>query len=228
MWQNESEEYPYSIGASACMVRYSNNFYIVTAKHALDRPKDMRTIGEAFIRQRFDSEWKIGLPLLSEITPVQGSQGNRNNCDIQICSIQLNPNDPVGIGDQDFIDVGDINDTRFATGSSFLIGFPSHAQNIDYENNTSFSEALIAQGSITDNHPDDGVLWFNSPTISNEDINGMSGGAVASYGEQGWRLEGICISGSGQNIFSRAGFVGRYYLLNQIKEFADLIVSINK
>ena len=60
--------------------------------------------------------------------------------------------------------------------------------------------------------------------MSEEDINGVSGGPIASFDiEYGWRLEGICVEGSGSNISDRAGFVGRYQLIKQLKQFTEKI-----
>ena len=223
LWQNESEQYLYSTGGSGCILNYLGNFYFVTAGHAIDKEHEGRLLTDSFIWQRIDSGWRLRFRGSAQFHPKEGTSGSSKNCDIQISEVLLNPNDEGGLQDVDVINIGNIQDVRYAIGRVYLIGYPKRSQLLDYDEGTSFHECTAIEGEIRDDHADDGVLRFYSPCIDGFDIDGMSGGPVASWGEDGWRLEGICIEGSGENKSLCAGFVGRRWLLSQLELFTKEI-----
>lgn len=218
LWDNGDPEWKYSNGGTANLIRLGGQFFILTAKHCLDKAKDGRTLGDCRIPWRIQSETYciIGAGAgfnLREGYPQPG------DCDLLHCDVQIHrlegPSRPEpSLEPGEFLDIISF-DPSPANLIRNLSGFPAYDQIIDYENAEIRGNGWTIQGRV-EATSEDKIHKFHSDSLKGVDANGYSGGLITCDVFGNVSLEGMCLQGSGVKEIDFIHFLGLEVLADQL------------
>jgi len=195
-WINDSKDYLYTIGGTACILKHEGAFYLISARHALNKPD--RDIQEAFIHYRLDSMYPIKIGLGANFIPKSESADDAVYLDVQVHAIpQFHPKESPLTKDE-YVLFKDDYVTRDPYRDLYLSGCAHQERTMDYDNRFSSAISATYQGQYGGDDPTSSRLGiFEAPALVGVDINGMSGGAISSIHEGRPVLESIVLQGGG-------------------------------
>ena len=218
LWDNGDSEWKYSNGGTASIVRLGGEFFILTAKHCLDKQKDERTLEACRIPWRLQSQayCKIGKGIGFTIDPKIETEGGceKLHCDVQIHRLEGPSFTTTPLEHGEFLDIVSFNGSP-ASLPRKLSGFPAYDQDIDYEQSEIRGNGWTIEGKV-EVTSDDKIHRFHSDSLKGVDANGYSGGLITCDALSNVSLEGICIQGSGAKEIDFIHFLDRDVLADQL------------
>lgn len=225
LWDNGDSEWKYSNGGTANLVRFGGEFFILTAKHCLE--KDAWTLEDCRIPWRIQSEayCKIGKGVGFSIDPNIEVEGGCEtlHCDVQIHRLEGPSCDAAPLESGEFLDL-----ISFAPSSGacprYLSGFPSYAQDIDYEQAEIRGIGWTIQGHVEATN-DDKINRFRSPSLEGVSPNGYSGGLITCDVYGNVSLEGMCLQGSHSGNLDYIHFLDIDVLADQLTKAYNRLIK---
>lgn len=216
LWDNGDSEWKYSSGGTANVIRLCDEFFILTAKHCLE--KEAWNLEDCRIPWRIQSEayCKIGKGVGFSIDPKIEVEGGCEtlHCDVQIHrldgpSCQADPLEP-----GEFLDLASFASSPVAC-PRYLSGFPAYAQDIDYEQ-AEIRGIGWTIGGVVEATNDDKIHRFRSPSLKDVNPNGYSGGLITYDVYGNVSLEGMCLQGDHSGNLDYIHFLDGDVLANQL------------
>jgi hypothetical protein len=218
LWDNGNSEWKYSNGGTANLVRLCGEFFILTAKHCLEKSKHGWTLEDCRIPWRIQSEayCKIGRGVGFSVRPGDPVSGD---CELLHCDVQIHrlegPSCPAEeLEPGEFLDIVSFDPSPVPLSRS-LSGFPAFDQEIDYENAEIRGIGWTIHGRV-EATTDENIHRFHSQSLRGVDANGYSGGLITCDVLGNVSLEGICLQGSGSVGIDFVHFLGIDVLANQL------------
>jgi len=115
------------------------------------------------------------------------------HCDVQIHRLDGPSCDADPLEPGEFLDIVSF-DSSPAACPRYLSGFPSYAQDIDYEQAEIRGIGWTIQGQV-EATSDDKIHRFRSPSLKDVNPNGYSGGLITCSVFGNVSLEGMCLQG---------------------------------
>jgi hypothetical protein len=217
LWDNGDSEWKYSNGGTANLVRLGGEFFILTAKHCLE--KGAWTLEDCRIPWRIQSEayCKIGKGAGFSIDPKIEVEGGCEtlHCDVQIHRLEGPSCDVTPFEPGEFLDLVSFESSP-ELYPRYLSGFPAYAQDIDYDQAEIHGIGWTIQGQVEATN-DDKIHRFRSPSLKGKSPNGYSGGLITCDVLGNISLEGMCLQGDHSGILDYIHFLNIDVLANQLK-----------
>lgn len=220
LWDNGDCEWKYSNGGTANLIRLGGEFFILTAKHCLDKEKQGWKLDDCRIPWHIQSEayCKIGKGVGFSIDPEREAEGGceKLHCDVQIHRLDGPSCDAASLEPGEFLDIVSF-DPSPASCPRYLSGFPAYAQDIDYEQAEIRGNGWTIQGKVEATN-DDKIHRFRSPSLKNVNPNGYSGGLITCDVLGNISLEGMCLQADHSGNLDYIHFLGINVLANQLRQ----------
>jgi hypothetical protein len=172
LWENDIEEYPYSIGATCFIFSQNSEFYAATVRHNLSG----RNADDLLIP--YDETWREFLPIEGVFSPsASKDQSDREYADLVIMKIKAEMANISALSKfQEF----DFHSTRNKkpipeNGKLYVAGYPGSLQKADYEERRIKQQRFIFDG----NYGGKAESYF-SELINFEELSALP---EPSYGE---------------------------------------------
>lgn len=230
LWDNGDSEWKYSNGGTANIVRLGGEFFILTAKHCLDKEKEGWKLEDCRIPWRIQSEayCKIGNGVGFAIDPeveveVEGGC-EKLHCDVQIHRLEGPSCDADPLQPGEFLDLFSYDSSPNSLPRN-LSGFPAYDQDIDYDNAEIRGNGWTIQGYVKATS-DDKIHRFYSDSLKGINPNGYSGGLITCDVLGNVNLEGICLQGCHSGNLDYMHFLDIDVLADQLtKAYNHLIMQ---
>ncbi len=221
LWNTDDPESPYSVGGTANIVKLLDEYFILTARHCLDKEAEGLSISDCCIPWRFGDMTSdtIFCHIGEGINfTIKEDEGPFNGVHVDLCIHRLlGPSDSApALEEGGYLELHPYMEPKI-NDQILLTGFPKSQQAIDDGARAIKAICTTLQGHIEATR-DSYIHKFVSPDLRGLDANGMSGGLITSNFLGNLLLQGLCVQGGRNLEIDFIHFIDGNHLHSMIRE----------